>query len=127
MRLFNIVLLAASSFVSYVSGFEISERALTVTDIPPCGVCRPFFLREQCSCSNNADDPSSTAFYKPFLLLDVASWTPSANAQARSSHTAQQHVYSRTVPWRIHSALRRYKLIFATCLTSRKRALSSHP
>ena len=40
MRLFSIALLAASILVNGVAGFDIKERALTVADLPPCGVGR---------------------------------------------------------------------------------------
>ncbi|KAF3031781.1 hypothetical protein E8E11_000960 [Didymella keratinophila] len=38
MRPFHIVVLATSLLISHVAGFDINERALTVADLPPCGL-----------------------------------------------------------------------------------------
>jgi hypothetical protein len=48
MRLFSIVLLATSLLASHVAGFNIAERALTVADLPPCGVGTSCPFHQQC-------------------------------------------------------------------------------
>jgi hypothetical protein len=48
MRLFNLVLLATSILVNHVAGLDINERALTVADLPPCGVRRVCLSHRQC-------------------------------------------------------------------------------
>lgn len=40
MRLFNIALLATGLVIDNAAEFRNNERALTVADLPPCGVRR---------------------------------------------------------------------------------------